>query len=103
VEESKFIENFSSAGPIRSRKSLEKIVEELLRVLSKEGIKHKKLKDKNIFVCSVGTSEGIVRLEVEIVNVNKSGDIRALNFKRTGGDVWAYKGVYDKIIKELSL
>jgi len=94
-EDSKLNEKYSAVATLRTRKSLEAIVEELIRVLTKGGIKHKKLKDKYIFKCSAGTSEGLsVRLEVEIVNVNKSGD-RALNFKRTGGDVWAYKEVYE--------
>jgi len=84
-----------------SAKPLDQIVEEVLRVFSKEDIKHSKRKNKFIWKCSAEISNETVQLELEIMNVkNNNYGIMA---RRIQGSFPSYQVLYNRIKKELHI
>lgn len=71
-------------------------IERVLNLLSLQW----KLK-KNTWTVKNETSK--LGIEIELCKVNKFEGMKGLKFKRTGGDVWEYKDLYQKIISHLHL
>jgi len=84
-----------------SLKPLEQIVEEVLRVIQKEDLKHRKRKNKFIWKCSADISNETVQLELEIMNVKNNN--YGIMVRRIQGSFPAYQVLYNRIKKELHL
>jgi hypothetical protein len=67
------------------------------------GIKHKKVRDQYIYTGTTQEQGEVVKIELEIVSINKFTNLRGIVVRRSVGDVWAYKAVYEKIVKELKV
>jgi len=84
-----------------SSKPLEQIVEEILRVLQKEEIRHRKRKNKYNWKCSAEISNETVQLELEIVKVKNNNF--GIVVRRIQGSFPNYQVLYNRIKKELNL
>jgi len=84
-----------------SSKPLEQIVEEVVRVLSKEDIKYRKRKNKYIWKCTGDIGRETVQLELEIMNVKNS--MCGIMVRRIQGSFPCYQELYQRIKKELKI
>jgi len=84
-----------------SSKPLDQIVEEILRVLQKEDIKHRKRKNKCIWKCSADISNETVQLELEIMKAKNNNF--GIVVRRIQGSFPNYQVLYNRIKKEINL
>jgi hypothetical protein len=84
-----------------SSKPLDQIVEEVVRVLNKEEIKHRKRKHKFIWKCSAEISNEPVQLELEIMNVKNN--MYGIMARRIQGSFPTYQVLYNRIKKGLDI
>jgi serine/threonine protein kinase len=84
-----------------SSKPLNEIVDEILRVLQKEEIRHRKRKNKFIWKCSAEISNEPVQLELEIMKVKNNNF--GIVVRRMQGSFPNYQVLYNRIKKELNL
>jgi len=84
-----------------SAKPLEQIVDEVVRVLSKEDIKYRKRKNKYIWKCTGDIGRETVQLELEIMNVKNS--MCGIMVRRIQGSFPCYQELYQRIKKELKI
>jgi len=84
-----------------SSKPLDQIVEEVVRVLNKEDIKHRKRKHKFIWKCSAEISNEPVQLELEIMNVKNN--MYGIMVRRIQGSFPTYQVLYNRIKKGLDI
>jgi len=84
-----------------SSKPLDQIVEEVVRVLNKEEIKHRKRKHKFIWKCSAEITNETVQLELEIMNVKNN--MYGIMVRRIQGSFPTYQVLYNRIKKGLDI
>jgi len=84
-----------------SAKPLEQIVEEIVRVLTKEDIKYRKRKNKFIWKCTADVGLETVQLELEIMNVKNN--MCGIMVRRIQGSFPCYQELYQRIKKELNI
>jgi len=84
-----------------SNKKLEEIVEELVRVLSKEEIKYRKRKNKYIWKCSSDVGFETVQMELEIIQVKDN--MCGIVARRVQGSFPHYQELYQRFKRELHI
>ncbi|KAJ3119255.1 Map microtubule affinity-regulating kinase [Nowakowskiella sp. JEL0407] len=88
---------FTFSVSTTSTKEPEKIMQEIIRVMSVNGIKYENIG----FVCVCGSVEG-VEFEIEVCKLPRLS-MSGLRFKRMSGDSWAYKNLLTDLISQMQL
>jgi len=99
--ELKHVEQEVNMTLLSENKSLSQIVDEVVRVLTSQGINYRKRKNKYLWKCSVQTNNEIVTLQLEIIKANSTN--YGIILRRIQGSFQGYQVLYNEIKKDLNL